>query len=289
MENVDIKLNNGEVAFVSNGVNMIMNTATLLELCEKLGVIAQQNSKIDDKPEDKCKCKCQNKECTCTSKKENVKQDDNEGYRRLLNAVFNDAEDETRQTQEDDNDKTFDELVNEVYDQVLDIIENTCYANKENDEKKDEEVEDDYTDEEDEEVEDDGYSRIVAVRYNPYPERGCIRNDWRDGLREVVGVFETADDAADKFGVKSTSDVIKSADTWESIGALLSDKIISVVNMKQNDEIKYYAKDMLDKDIAIQLYCMTDYTGNEYVAFMYEDDVDENLPLYHEVLFKNEK
>lgn len=223
MENVDIKLNDGEVTFVSNGVNMIINTATLLELCEKLGVVAQQNSENKNKAEDKCTCNNKECKCTCTSKNENAKQNE----------------------------------------------------------------EDDYYDEDDEEVKDNSYSRIVAVRYNPYHERSRIRDDWRDGLQEVVGICKTADDAADKFGVKSTSDVIKSADTWESIGALLSDKIISVVNMKQNDEIKYYAKDMLDKDISIQLYCMTDYIGNEYVAFMYEDDVNENLPLYHEVLFKN--
>lgn len=279
MENVDIKLNDGEVAFVSNGVNMIMNTATLLELCEKLGVVAQQNSENKNKAEDKCTCNNKECKCTCTSKNENAKQNDNEGYRRLLNAVFDDKK--------DDIDKTFDELLDEVHNNILDIIENTCHTNTEDDEEDNEEVEDDYADEDDEEVKDNSYSRIVAIRYNPYPERGRIRDDWRDGLQEVVGVFETADDAADKFGVKSTSDVIKSADTWESIGALLSDKIISVVNMKQNDEIKYYAKDMLDKDISIQLYCMTDYIGNEYVAFMYEDDVNENLPLYHEVLFKN--
>ena len=293
MENYNVKLADGEVAVLFNDMTMIMNTSTLVDVYEKLySLHGDADKKPAGKDEDgtveetPCgcgcngcsSCECEAKESVDVDKQENNTNTSNyDGYMRLLKAILEETSECS--TKEADDEDIFKELKS-----LVDKLLSEC------DEDDDEE---DYDEDDDEDEENDHPRRIVAVAYDasiPYDSSNKCPKPWHTGLGKVIGTFSTPEECVEKFriiGSDPVRKVLDSCDTWQTIGDMMHKNFSQLINHDRIDDVVSYAYDTFGKTINTRIYCVCDeyYNGiNSDVAFLYEDDIDKYMPLYHKEL-----
>ena len=291
MENYNVKLADGEVAVLFNDMTMIMNTSTLVDVYEKLySLHGDGDKKPAGKDEDSTvektpcgcngcsSCGCEAKESVDVDKQENNTNTSNyDGYMRLLKAVLEETSEYS--TEEADDKDMFKELKS-----LVDKLLSEC------DEDDDEE---DYDEDDDEDEENDHPRRIVAVAYDANFSYDSINNcpkPWHTGLGKVIGTFSTPEECVEKFRITGSDPVRKvldSCDTWQAIGDMMHKNFSQLINYDRIDDVVSYAYDTFGKTINARIYCACDeyYNGvNSDVAFLYEDDIDKYMPLYHKEL-----
>lgn len=295
MENYNVKLADGEVAVLFNDITMIMNTSTLVDVYEKLYSLhgdtdkkpagKDEDSSVEKTPCGCGRCGCEAKEAVDVDKRENNTNTSNyDGYMRLLKAIL----DETSEcsTKEADDKDMFKELKS-----LVDKLLSEC---DEDDDEEDYDEEDyDEDDDEDEIEENDHPRRIVAVAYDASimyaPINNCPR-PWHIGLGKVIGTFSTPEECVEKFritGSEPVRKVIDNCDTWQAVGDMMHKNFSQLINYDRIDDVVSYAYDTFGKTINNRIYCACDeyYNGvNSDVAFLYEDDIDKHMPLYHKEL-----
>lgn len=296
MENYNVKLADGEVAVLFNDMTMIMNTSTLVDVYEKLySLHGDADKKPAGKDEDSSvektpcgcgcngcgSCGCEAKEAVDVDKQENNTNTSNyDGYMRLLKAVLEETPEYS--TEEADDKDIFKELKS-----LVDKLLSEC------DEDDDEE---DYDEDDDEDEENDHPRRIVAVAYDasiPYDSSNKCLKPWHTGLGKVIGTFSTPEECVEKFRITGSYPVRKvldSCDTWQTIGDMMHKNFSQLINHDRIDDVVSYAYDTFGKTINARIYCAycacdEYYNGvNSDVAFLYEDDIDKYMPLYHKEL-----
>lgn len=295
MENYNVKLADGEVAVLFNDMTMIMNTSTLVDVYEKLYSLhgdaekkpagKDEDSSVEETP---CgcgcngcsSCGCEAKETVDVDKQENNTNTSNyDGYMRLLKAVLEETPEYS--TEEADDKDMFKELKS-----LVDKLLSEC----------DEDDEEDYDEDDDEDEENDHPRRIVAVAYDasiPYDSSNKCIKPWHIGLGKVIGTFSTPEECVEKFriiGSDSVRKVLDSCDTWQTIGDMMHKNFSQLINHDRIDDVVSYAYDTFGKTINARIYCAycscdEFYNGiNSDVAFLYEDDIDKHMPLYHKEL-----
>lgn len=297
MENYNVKLADGEVAVLFNDMTMIMNTSTLVDVYEKLySLHGDADKKPAGKDEDSsvektpcgcgcngcCSCECEAKEAVDVDKQENNTNTSNyDGYMRLLKAVLEETSECS--TKEADDKDMFKELKG-----LVDKLLSEC------DEDDDEDEDEDEDDDEDEE--NDHPRRIVAVAYDasiPYDSSNKCLKPWHTGLGKVIGTFSTPEECVEKFRITGSypvRNVLDSCDTWQTIGDMMHKNFSQLINYDRIDDVVSYAYDTFGKIINARIYCAycscdEYYNGvNSDVAFLYEDDIDKYMPLYHKEL-----
>lgn len=299
MENYNVKLADGEVAVLFNDITMIMNTSTLVDVYEKLYSLhgdadkkpagKDEDSTVEETPRgcgcNGCSsCGCEAKEAVDVDKQENNTNTSNyDGYMRLLKAVLEETSEYS--TEEADDKDMFKELKS-----LVDKLLSEC---DEDDDDEDYDEDDDEDDDEDEDEENDHPRRIVAVAYNANFSYDSINNcpkPWHTGLGKVIGTFSTPEECVDKFRITGSNPVrkvIDCCDTWQTIGDMMHKNFSQLINYDRVDDVVSYAYDTFGKTINNRIYCACDeyYNGvNSDVAFLYEDDIDKHMPLYHKEL-----
>lgn len=298
MENYNVKLADGEVAVLFNDMTMIMNTSTLVDVYEKLySMHGDADKKPDGKDEDSSvektpcgcgcngcsSCECEAKESVDVDKQENNTNTSNyDGYMRLLKAILEETSEYS--TEEADDKDMFKELKS-----LVDKLHSEC---DEDDEEED--YDEDDEDEDDDEDEENGHPRrIVAVAYDasiPYDSSNKCPKPWHIGLGKVIGTFSTPEECVEKFRITGSYPVRKvldSCDTWQTIGDMMHKNFAQDISYDRVDDVVSYAYDTFGKRINNRIYCACDeyYNGvNSDVAFLYEDDIDKYMPLYHKEL-----
>ena len=292
MENYNVKLADGEVAVLFNDMTMIMNTSTLVDVYEKLYSLhgdtdkkpagKDEDSSVEKTPCgcgcDGCSsCGCEAKESVDVDKQENNTNTSNyDGYMRLLKAVLEETPEYS--TKEADDKDMFKELKS-----LVDKLLSEC----------DEDDEEDYDEDDDEDEENDHPRRIVAVAYDasiPYDSSNKCLKPWHTGLGKVIGTFSTPEECVEKFRITGSDPVRKvldNCDTWQAIGDMMHKNFSQLINYDRVDDVVSYAYDTFGKTINNRIYCACDeyYNGvNSDVAFLYEDDIDKYMPLYHKEL-----
>ena len=292
MENYNVKLADGEVAVLFNDMTMIMNTSTLVDVYEKLYSLhgdtdkkpagKDEDSSVEKTPCgcgcDGCSsCGCEAKESVDVDKQENNTNTSNyDGYMRLLKAVLEETPEYS--TEEADDKDMFKELKS-----LVDKLLSEC----------DEDDEEDYDEDDDEDEENDHPRRIVAVAYDasiPYDSSNKCLKPWHTGLGKVIGTFSTPEECVEKFRITGSDPVRKvldNCDTWQAIGDMMHKNFSQLINYDRVDDVVSYAYDTFGKTINNRIYCACDeyYNGvNSDVAFLYEDDIDKYMPLYHKEL-----
>ena len=298
MENYNVKLADGEVAVLFNDMTMIMNTSTLVDVYEKLySLHGDADKKPAGKDEDSSvektpcgcgcngcsSCGCEAKESVDVDKQENNTNTSNyDGYMRLLKAVLEETSEYS--TEEADDKDMFKELKS-----LVDKLLSEC----DEDDEEDYDEDDDEDDDEDEIEENDHPRRIVAVAYDasiPYDSSNKCLKPWHTGLGKVIGTFSTPEECVEKFriiGSDPVRKVLDSCDTWQTIGDMMHKNFSQLINYDRIDDVVSYAYDTFGKTINTRIYCACDeyYNGvNSDVAFLYEDDIDKYMPLYHKEL-----
>ena len=200
---------------------------------------------------------------------------------RLLKAVLEETPEYS--TEEADDKDMFKELKS-----LVDKLLSEC------DEDDDEEdYDEDEDDDEDEIEENDHPRRIVAVAYDAnitYDSTNKCPKPWHTGLGKVIGTFSTPEECVEKFriiGSDPVRKVLDSCDTWQTIGDMMHKNFSQLINHDRIDDVVSYAYDTFGKTINTRIYCVCDeyYNGiNSDVAFLYEDDIDKHMPLYHKEL-----
>ena len=293
MENYNVKLADGEVAVLFNDMTMIMNTSTLVDVYEKLYSLhgdadkkpagKDEDSSVEKTPCGCGSCRCEAKEAVDVDKQENNTNTSNyDGYMRLLKAILEETSEYS--TEEADYKDMFKKLKS-----LVDKLLSECDEDDEEDYDEDEDEDDD----EDEIEENDHPRRIVAVAYDasiPYDSSNKCPKPWRTGLGKVIGTFSTPEECVEKFRITGSNPVRKvvdSCDTWQTIGDMMHKNFSQLINYDRIDDVVSYAYDTFGKTINIRIYCACDeyYNGvNSDVAFLYEDDIDKYMPLYHKEL-----
>ena len=296
MENYNVKLADGEVAVLFNDITMIMNTSTLVDVYEKLySLHGDADKKPAGKDEDSTveetpcgcngcsSCGCEAKEAVDVDKQENNTNTSNyDGYMRLLKAVLEETPEYS--TEEADDKDMFKELKS-----LVDKLLSEC---DEEDEEEDDE-EEDYDEDDDEDEENDHPRRIVAVAYDAsitYDSINKCPKPWHTGLGKVIGTFSTPEECVEKFRITGSypvRKVVDCCDTWQTIGDMMHKNFSQLINYDRVDDVVSYAYDTFGKTINNRIYCACDeyYNGvNSDVAFLYEDDIDKHMPLYHKEL-----
>ena len=291
MENYNVKLADGEVAVLFNDMTMIMNTSTLVDVYEKLYSLhgdadkkpagKDEDSTVEKTPCGCGSCGCEAKESVDVDKQENNTNTSNyDGYMRLLKAVL---EETPECSTEEADDKDMSKELKSLVDKLL----------SECDEDDDEE---DYDEDDDEDEENDHPRRIVAVAYDasiPYDSSNKCLIPWHTGLGKVIGTFSTPEECVEKFRITGSDPVRKvldSCDTWQTIGDMMHKNFSQLINYDRIDDVVSYAYDTFGKTINARIYCAycacdEYYNGvNSDVAFLYEDDIDKYMPLYHKEL-----
>lgn len=313
MENYNVKLADGEVAVLFNDMTMIMNTSTLVDVYEKLySLHGDADKKPAGKDEDgtvektPCgcgSCGCEAKESVDVDKQENNTNTSNyDGYMRLLKAVLEETPEYS--TEEADDKDMFKELKS-----LVDKLLSECDENEDDkmhdlelladmrrdiiDEDDEDDDEEDYDEDDDEDEENAHPRRIVAVAYDasiPYDSSNKCIKPWHIGLGKVIGTFSTPEECVEKFRITGSYPVRKvldSCDTWQTIGDMMHKNFSQLINHDRIDDVVSYAYDTFGKTINTRIYCACDeyYNGiNSDVAFLYEDDIDKYMPLYHKEL-----
>ena len=297
MENYNVKLADGEVAVLFNDITMIMNTSTLVDVYEKLYSLhgdagkkpagKDEDSTVEETPCgcgcDGCSsCECEAKESVDVDKQENNTNTSNyDGYMRLLKAIL---EETSEYSTEEADDK-------DMFKELKSLVGKLLSECDEDDEEEDYDEED--YDEDDEVEENDHPRRIVAVAYDasiPYDSTNKCPKPWRTGLGKVIGTFSTPEECVEKFRITGSNPVRKVADccdTWQTIGDMMHKNFSQLINYDRADDVVSYAYDTFGKTINNRIYCACDeyYNGvNSNVAFLYEDDIDKYMPLYHKEL-----
>lgn len=298
MEDMNIKLMDGEVAVVMNGMNVIMNTNTLLDLCDKLGVDTKTDlvETLEKKCESKCNCTCNcKKKDTCTCENKENKNDSSSGYVKLAKAILDETTDDEKTSENTDNEtvEAFYDFLNDIngfLDGMLSGKKEESEDNEEDEEEDDEEYdneeydEDDFEDEELDKTEEHSSGRIVAVMYDPYH----LDKDWRDGLKQVLGTFDTIRTAADQYGIDDQYKVKECADTWKAAGALLHNKFITRLVSENRETVADYAEDEYAIELDPHIYCAPNCSGfhpkKDGIAFMWEEYTKSSMPIYHKEL-----
>lgn len=298
MENYNVKLADGEVAVLFNDMTMIMNTSTLVDVYEKLySLYGDADKKPAGKDEDSSvektpcgcgcngcsSCECEAKESVDVDKQENNTNTSNyDGYMRLLKAVLEETSEYS--TEEADDKDMFKELKS-----LVDKLLSEC----DEDDEEDDEEEEDYDEDDDEVEENDHPRRIVAVAYDAsilYDSSNKCPKPWHIGLGKVIGTFSTPEECVEKFRITGSDPVrkvIDSCDTWQTIGDMMHKNFAQDISYDRVDDVVSYAYDTFGKRIHNRIYCACDeyYNGvNSDVAFLYEDDIDKHMPLYHKEL-----
>ena len=293
MENHNVKLADGEVAVLFNDMTMIMNTSTLVDVYEKLYSLhgdadkkpagKDEDSTVEETPRgcgcNGCSsCGCEAKESVDVDKQENNTNTSNyDGYMRLLKAVLEETSEYS--TEEADDKDMFKELKSLV--------------NKLLSECDEDDEEEDYDEDDDEDEENDHPRRIVAVAYDAsitYDSINKCPKPWHTGLGKVIGTFSTPEECVEKFRITGSDPVRKvvdCCDTWQTIGDMMHKNFSQLINYDRVDDVVSYAYDTFGKIINNRIYCACDeyYNGvNSDVAFLYEDDIDKYMPLYHKEL-----
>ena len=296
MENYNVKLADGEVAVLFNDMTMIMNTSTLVDVYEKLySLHGDDDKKPAGKDEDNTveetpcgcgSCGCEAKEAVDVDKQENNTNTSNyDGYMRLLKAILKET---SEYSTEEANDKDMFKELKSLVDKLL----SECDEDDEEDYDEDDD-EEDYDDDEDEIEENDHPRRIVAVAYDAsitYDSINKCPKPWHTGLGKVIGTFSTPEECVEKFRITGSypvRKVIDSCDTWQTIGDMMHKNFSQLINYDRVDDVVSYAYDTFGKTINNRIYCACDeyYNGiNSDVAFLYEDDIDKYMPLYHKEL-----
>ena len=305
MENHNVKLADGEVAVLFNDMTMIMNTSTLVDVYEKLySLHGDADKKPAGKDEDStveetpcgCRCngcsscECEDKEAVDVDKQENNTNTSNyDGYMRLLKAILEETSEYS--TEEADDKDMFKELKS-----LVDKLLSECDEDDDEedyDEDEDEEEDYDEDDDEDEIEENDHPRRIVAVAYDasiPYDSSNKCPKPWHTSLGKVIGTFSTPEECVEKFRITGSYPVRKvldSCNTWQTIGDMMHKNFAHDISYDRVDDVVSYAYDTFGKRINNRIYCACDeyYNGvNSDVAFLYEDDIDKYMPLYHKEL-----
>ena len=202
---------------------------------------------------------------------------------RLLKAILEETSEYS--TEESDDKDMFKELKS-----LVDKLLGEC---DEDDEEEDYDEDDDEDEDEDEDEENDHPRRIVAVAYNANFSYDSINNcpkPWHTGLGKVIGTFSTPEECVEKFRITGSNPVrkvIDCCDTWQTIGDMMHKNFSQLINYDRVDDVVSYAYDTFGKRINNRIYCACDeyYNGvNSDVAFLYEDDIDKHMPLYHKEL-----
>ena len=308
MENYNVKLADGEVAVLFNDITMIMNTSTLVDVYEKLYSLhgdadkkptgKDEDSAVEDTP---CGCGCNGcSSCECEAKESvdvdvdvdklenNTNTSNYDGYMRLLKAVLEETPEYS--TEEADDKDMFKELKS-----LVDKLISECDEDEEEDYDEEDDEEEDYDEEEDddEDEENDHPRRIVAVAYDAsisYDSSNKCPKPWHTGLGKVIGTFSTPEECVEKFRITGSNPVRKvvdCCDTWQTIGDMMHKNFSQLINYDRVDDVVSYAYDTFGKVINNRIYCACDeyYNGvNSDVAFLYEDDIDKHMPLYHKEL-----
>ena len=294
MENHNVKLADGEVAVLFNDMTMIMNTSTLVDVYEKLYSLhgdtdkkpagKDEDSTVEETPCGCGSCRCEAKEAVDVDKQENNTNTSNyDGYMRLLKAVLEETSECS--TEEADDKDMFKELKS-----LVDKLLSEC---DEDDDEEDYDEDDDEDDDEDEIEENDHPRRIVAVAYDAnitYDSINKCPKPWHTGLGKVIGTFSTPEECVEKFRITGSDPVRKvldNCDTWQAIGDMMHKNFSQLINYDRVDDVVSYAYDTFGKTINNRIYCACDeyYNGvNSDVAFLYEDDIDKYMPLYHKEL-----
>ena len=299
MENHNVKLADGEVAVLFNDMTMIMNTSTLVDVYEKLYSLhgdadkkpagKDEDSSVEKTPCGCGSCGCEAKESVDIDKQENNTNTSNyDGYMRLLQAILEETSEYS--TEEADDKDMFKELKS-----FVDKLLSECDEDDEEDYDEEDDEEEDYDEEEDddEEEENDHPRRIVAVEYDasiPYDSSNKCPKPWHIGLGKVIGTFSTPEECVEKFRITGSYPVRKvldSCDTWQTIGDMMYKNFAQDISYDRVDDVVSYAYDTFGKRINNRIYCACDeyYNGvNSDVAFLYEDDIDKYMPLYHKEL-----
>lgn len=298
MENYNVKLADGEVAVLFNDMTMIMNTSTLVDVYEKLySLHGDGDKKPAGKDEDgtvektPCGCGCNGcSSCGCEAKESvdvdkhenNTNTSNYDGYMRLLKAILEETSEYS--TEEADDKDMFKELKS-----LVDKLLSEC----DEDDEEDDDEEEDYDEDDDEDEENDHPRRIVAVAYDasiPYDSSNKRPKPWHTGLGKVIGTFSTPEECVEKFRITGSDPVRKvvdCCDTWQTIGDMMHKNFSQLINYDRVDDVVSYAYDTFGKTINNRIYCACDeyYNGvNSDVAFLYEDDIDKHMPLYHKEL-----
>ena len=288
MENYNVKLADGEVAVLFNDMTMIMNTSTLVDVYEKLYSLhgdadkkpagKDEDSTVEETPCGCGSCGCEAKEAVDVDKQENNTNTSNyDGYMRLLKAVLEETSEYS--TEEADDKDMFKELKS-----LVDKLLSECDEDDE---------EEDYDEDEDEDEEHAHPRRIVAVAYDasiPYDSSNKCPKPWHTGLGKVIVTFSTPEECVEKFRITGSYPVRKvldSCDTWQTIGDMMHKNFAQDISYDRVDDVVSYAYDTFGKRINNRIYCACDeyYNGvNSDVAFLYEDDIDKYMPLYHKEL-----
>ena len=290
MENYNVKLADGEVAVLFNYITIIMNTSTLVDVYEKLYSLhvdadkkpagKDEDSTVEETPCGCGSCGCEAKEAVDVDKQENNTNTSNyDGYMRLLKAILEETSEYS--TEEADDKDMFKELKS-----FVDKLLSEC---DEDDEEEDYDEEED----DDEEEENDHPRRIVAVEYDasiPYDSSNKCPKPWHIGLGKVIGTFSTQEECVEKFRITGSYPVRKvldSCDTRPTIGDMMHKNFAQDISYDRVDDVVSYAYDTFGKRINNLIYYACDeyYNGvNSDVAFLYEDDIDKYMPLYHKEL-----
>ena len=295
MENYNVKLADGEVAVLFNDMTMIMNTSTLVDVYEKLYSLHGDADKKPAGKDEDCtvektpcgcgcngcsSCECEAKESVDVDKQENNTNTSNyDGYMRLLKAILEETSEYS--TEEADDKDMFKELKS-----LVDKLLSEC---DEDDDEEDYDEEDD----DDEDEENDHPRRIVAVAYDAsitYDSINKCPKPWHTGLGKVIGTFSTPEECVEKFRITGSypvRKVVDCCDTWQTIGDMMHKNFSQLINYDRVDDVVSYAYDTFGKTINNRIYCACDeyYNGvNSDVAFLYEDDIDKYMPLYHKEL-----
>lgn len=272
--NIDLK--NGEVSVISeNGTTLIMNVDTLLDLIDKL-----------ESRENKCDCTCktgyEKEECTCKcDKSDDDTIEDASGYIKLLNEILNSSKDDEELDNEDDeddvNDKQeeneskdeddtvdFSDAIMSLFDEIMNIVSGKNNGDAEEPEAK--------------HVAKEKTPSIIAFEYHIPKHFDPNTYDFRTGIGDVVGVWNTPKDAMDEMNdlfdmALKEENITNIADSWESIGNLLHDGVIDEVKTGLSSDIKEYYEYVTGNKYPhayTHLYTVNHETGEAFV-FMWAD------------------
>ena len=297
MENHNVKLADGEVAVLFNDMTMIMNTSTLVDVYEKLYSLhgdadkkpagKDEDSSVEKTPCGCGSCRCEAKEAVDVDKQENNTNTSNyDGYMRLLKAILEETSEYS--TEEADDKDIFKELKS-----LVDKLLSECDEDDEEEDYDEDDEDEDYDEDEDEDEEHAHPRRIVAVAYDasiPYDSSNKCPKPWHIGLGKVIGTFSTPEECVEKFRITGSypvRKVVDCCDTWQTIGDMMHKNFAQDISYDRVDDVVSYAYDTFGKRINNRIYCACDeyYNGvNSDVAFLYEDDIDKYMPLYHKEL-----
>ena len=206
----------------------------------------------------------------------------------MLKAVLEETSEYS--TEEADDKDMFKELKS-----LVDKLLSECDEDDDEEDYDEDDEEEDYDeDEDDDEVEENDHPRrIVAVAYDAsitYDSINKCLKPWHTGLGKVIGTFSTPEECVEKFRITGSDPVRKvvdCCDTWQSIGDMMHKNFSQLIDYDRVDDVVSYAYDTFGKTINNRIYCACDeyYNGvNSDVAFLYEDDIDKYMPLYHKEL-----